>query len=57
MLPFSYLERESKLLEEYEDVLNMLEGSNYEQPDRQDTPKKQDGLGPPPNHSASKGDR
>jgi hypothetical protein len=28
MLPFSYLERENKLLEEHEDVLNMLEGND-----------------------------
>jgi len=56
MLPFSYLERESKLLEEHEDVLNMLEGNNYEQPNGQNAPKEQDSMGPPPNDSASKGD-
>lgn len=31
MLPYSYLERESKLLEEHEDVIKKLEGSNDEQ--------------------------
>jgi deoxycytidylate deaminase len=31
MLPFSYLDRESKLLQEHEDVLKLLEGNNDEQ--------------------------
>jgi hypothetical protein len=30
MLPFSYLERETKLLQEHEDVINELEGKEYE---------------------------
>jgi deoxycytidylate deaminase len=30
MLPFSYLERETKLLQEHEDVINKLEGNSHE---------------------------
>jgi deoxycytidylate deaminase len=33
MLPFSYLERETKLLEEYEDVIKMLVGNNHDKLD------------------------
>jgi deoxycytidylate deaminase len=49
MLPFSYLERETKLLQEHEDVINELEG-NYDEPSsEQDAPEKQDGFEPPKN--------
>jgi deoxycytidylate deaminase len=47
MLPFSYLERETKLLQEYENVINELEGNDHEQDSGQDSSQKQDGLESP----------
>jgi deoxycytidylate deaminase len=56
MLPFSYLERESKLLQEHEDVLKLLEGSNHEQQGRKDSSQEQNRLEPSTNDPASEGD-
>jgi hypothetical protein len=49
MLPLSYLDRETKTLQENEDVINDLEGNNDEQNTGQDAPEKQDGVEPPQN--------
>ena len=40
MLPLSYLERETKLLQDHEDVINDLEGKEDEQSNGQDTSQK-----------------
>ena len=53
MLPLSYLERETKLLQDHEDVINELEGKDYEQANERNTPKKQDGVESPPNAQES----
>ncbi len=47
MLPLSYLERETKLLQDHEDVIKDLEGKDDEQNNGQDTPEKQDGVESP----------
>jgi len=39
MLPFSYLDREIKLLQEHEDVIKDLEGNAHDRDNTQDTPK------------------
>jgi deoxycytidylate deaminase len=49
MLPFSYLERENKLLEEYEDVINELEGNHYEPGGGQKAVEEQDSDETPTN--------
>jgi deoxycytidylate deaminase len=56
MLPFSYLERESKLLQEHEDVLKLLEGNNHEQPTRKDPSQEQYSMEPSADDPASEGD-
>jgi len=53
MLPLSYLERETKLLQDHEDVINELEGKDDEQADERNTPEKQDGVESPPNAEES----
>lgn len=55
MLPFSYLERESKLLQEHEDVLKLLQGNSNEQRTGKNAAKEQNRVESSPNDSKGDG--